>query len=297
MDTIVFIYQLASLKNAFSHKRTAANYCATARALARFLHLRKRPGVDLRALTRELIADFEHHLLCERRVCRNTSSFYLRQLRAVYNEAVRRQLCADRRLFDGVYTGVAATVKRSAKPEALKQLFELRLECRPELEFARDLFYFAFLGRGIAFVDLAKLQVSDIDGSQLTYHRSKPGQLICVDLLPAMQRIIRRWHHHSHTSLFPILPPEPSESDYATALRRYNRHLAVLTTLCRSEVNLTSYTARHSWASEAYRLGVPIQTISECMGHTTEQTTRIYIRALSEDFISSRLRPLVDAYN
>lgn len=296
MDTIEFICQLASRKKALLHNRTAYNYRATANTLGRYYKARNLSELDLYSLTQDLVVDFEHYLLHERLVCRNTSSFYMRQLRAVYNEAVRRDLCDDAKPFEKVYTGIAPTIKRSAQPQVLKLLFTLRLERKPDLEFARDMFHFAFLGRGIAFVDLVKLRTADVKGNLLTYCRSKTDQLIVVEILPAMRQIIERWHVSGQKRLFPILPPEMLDDDYATALRRYNRHLERLSRLCHSDINLTSYCARHSWASEAYRLGVPIRTISACMGHTTEQTTRIYIRSLSADYLSDSLKPLNEAY-
>ena len=297
MEAITFINKLAAQKKALGHERTAANYRATARALARFLDQHWQGPLILENIRQPLINDFEHHLLYERHVCKNTSSFYMRQLRATYNEAVRQCLCQDTKPFCRVYTGIDQTCKRAAKPETLSSLFKLRLDQNPSLEFARDLFHFAFLGRGIAFIDMAKLKTTNIQGDLLIYRRSKTGQLITVALLPAMRRIIKRWHVKAEDSLFPLVPAKPTDSNFSTALRIYNRRLTALSELCGNDMHLNSYTARHSWASEAYRLGVPIQSISECMGHTTERTTRIYIQSLSTEHINAALKPFLDAYS
>lgn len=296
MDFISFIEEQAALKAQAGHTHTAANYFSAARTLQRFLHAHNMNGMELEEFSSKIALQLENYLLHTRGVCLNTSSFYVRQLRAVYNVAVRDGLCLDHRPFCSIYKRVAATRKRAANAEDLQALFCLDLTHKPQFAFARDLFYFSFLGRGIAFVDLAKLRMRQIEGNHLVYQRSKTGQLIIVEVPDAMRNIISRWHQKGSERIFPILPDNPRPCDYDTALRRYNRHLKALSALCDLDTSLTSYTARHSWASEAYRLGVPVSTISTCMGHTTETTTRIYLRSLSTHYIDQSAHAVLDVY-
>ncbi len=296
MNYLQLIYDLAEQKELTGHTRTAANYRSAARAFTRFLHTRDMNELHIERLTPVLAMQFENYLLHTQGVCRNTSSFYIRQLRAAYNTAVRDGCCTDLQPFRDVYKSVAATRKRAAEAEDLQRLFHLDLTDNPELMFSRDLFYFCFLGRGIPFIDLVKLQKRHIEGAHLIYQRSKTGQLVVVELAPAMKSIIERWHQATSRCLFPILPAGFTQRSYDSALRRYNRHLKHLSHLCGLECHLSSYIARHSWASEAYRLGVPIQTISTCMGHTTEETTHIYLRSLSTTHIDQSARTVLKVY-
>ncbi len=296
MNFIQLINEQASQKVLSGHARTAENYRSAARAFNRFLLTRDVRELAIEDVTPMLAMQFEDYLLHTCRVCRNTSSFYARQLRAVYNTAVRNGECEDLHPFRLVYKSVAPTRKRAANSSDLRLLFGFDLSGNPQLAFARDLFYFSFLGRGIAFVDLARLQSRQVEGNHLVYQRSKTGQLIIVELVDVMRQIIRRWREPASDYLFPILSGTSKQRDYDTALRSYNRRLAKLSHLCHLTAELTSYTARHSWASEAYRLGVPVQTISTCMGHTTESTTRIYLNSLSTQQIDESVHPLLDIY-
>lgn len=296
MNFLQLINEKADLKAVTGHTRTASNYRSAARTLGRFLQTIGREALHVEHFTSVIAMQLENYLLNVRSVCPNTSSFYFRQLRAVYNAAVLEGLCIDNKPFRDVYKSVAATRKRAAEAQDLQHLFHLDLKLQPKLAFARDLFYFSFLGRGIPFVDLAQMKTQHIEGNHLIYQRSKTRQQVVVELVGAMHDIISRWRQPGSNYLFPILPPNYSQGDYDTALRCYNRRLSKLSSICHISQPLTSYIARHSWASEAYRLGVPITTISTCMGHTTELTTRIYLRSLSTRHIDDTTRAVVMAY-
>ncbi len=89
---------------------------------------------------------------------RNTSSFYMRILRAVYNRALEKELMEQRNPFRHVYTGVDKTVKRAVPLSAIKRMKNLDLSLQPNLEFARDMFLFSFYTRGMSFIDMAHLK-------------------------------------------------------------------------------------------------------------------------------------------
>lgn len=88
----------------------------------------------------------------------NTISFYMRNLRAVYNRAVEKGLTTQQYPFRHVYTGVDKTVKRAIPIKAIKALKDLDLATNLTLDFARDMFMFSFYTRGMSFVDMAYLK-------------------------------------------------------------------------------------------------------------------------------------------
>ena len=90
--------------------------------------------------------------------------------------------------------------------------------------------------------------------------------------------------------IFPILSSGGKERKYATELKNHNNHLKQIAGKTKIDLPLTSYVARHSWASIAKRGGVPIATISECMGHTSERTTAIYLASFEENVIDEANR-------
>lgn len=88
----------------------------------------------------------------------NSSSFYMRNLRAVYNRAVEKELTSQRFPFKHVYTGVDKTVKRAVPIKVIKQIKEMDFSMNPTFDFARDMFLMSFYTRGMSFVDMAYLR-------------------------------------------------------------------------------------------------------------------------------------------
>lgn len=104
------------------------------------------------------IAESYEAFLKNRGVCPNSSSFYMRIMRAVYNRAVDSGLTVQRYPFRHVYTGIGKTLKRAIPITGLRDIKNLKLEQHSALDFARDMFMFSFYTRGMAFVDMAYLK-------------------------------------------------------------------------------------------------------------------------------------------
>lgn len=284
------------------HISVANNYRSAYNSFSRFLKSRKKQEVPFKKLSPPLIADYEAWLQTDG-LCKNTTSFYIRILQAVYHKAVRQGQADDRKPFAGVYRGVAKTVKRAIAPKEVCQLKALdiraalvkrghtgkRLEnLQSQLEFARDIFLFCFCARGLTFVDLAHMQKSNITGEILIYVRRKTKQRIEVQIEPMMQEIIDR--HPSDTDyLLPILKKKDDNEavfqQYRYALSRYNALLDMLGEML-GGLKLTSYVSRHSWASAAHQQHVPLSVISQSMGHDSEKTTEIYLKSLECNVIN-----------
>ena len=123
---------------------------------------------------------------------RNTVSFYMRILRAVYNRAVRQRLTEQSFPFSGVYTGIDHTRKRAVEERLIGRLRNLDLSGSDALALARDLFIFSYCTRGMSFVDMAFLRKHDLSGGEINYVRRKTGQLMTVHLETCMREIVRR---------------------------------------------------------------------------------------------------------
>ena len=256
---------------------TALAYISTVRKVQQFL------GTDSLStlFSLEGIHLFEKQLY-DKGLTNNTVSFYMRTLRAIYNKGVDLGMCVYYpRLFNGVYTGVDNTPKRAVSPQIFGQLQQLDLSGKKNLAFARDLFLLSFSLQGISFVDLVHLRKSNLRGNLLTYHRAKTGSSITVALSSLASRIIEQYIPQTEGSpyLLPIIknPNENIHLQHRSALRTYNRRLKKLASLAGIEENLTSYVARHTWATAARREDVPIGLISQALGHKTEKTTQIYL--------------------
>ena len=181
--------------------------------------------------------------------------------------------------FTKVQTRPAKTVKRALLRKDMRILADLKLENEPELEFARDLYLFSFYAQGMAFVDIVLLKKVDIYNDVLTYSRHKSKQLICMAVTSQMRSLIDKYGTENEY-VFPIISDDYSSGykQYRLALGRINRHLKKIASMVGIIVPLTTYTARHTWATFARDYGAPISAISAGLGHTSEEMTRIYLK-------------------
>ena len=273
---------------------TARNYQAAVNTLTGFLQ-----GRDLcfSELTSQFAERYSEYLL-RRGMVRNSLSFHMRILRAVYNKAVRRGYAEQSFPFRDVYTGIDKTRKRAVAENVISRLIHLDLDNRPYLYFARDIFLFSFYTRGMAFVDIAYLRKSDIQEGIIRYDRHKTGQHLSVRIEPCIQAIIDRYADSGTPYVFSILKGENPEAcfrQYKTELRLYNARLGRLSAILGLEHALSSYTPRHSWATMARNRNVPISVISAGMGHTSERTTQIYLTSLENSLIDNANKGILES--
>ena len=271
---------------------TARNYTRAKDSLARYLGGDDIPFI---AMTADFVAGYA--LFLEKRgVVRNSVSFYMRILRAVYNSAVRHLFVEQAYPFSDVYTGVDRTRKRAVGETVVSRLFRLDLSRSASLTLARDMFLFSYCTRGMAFVDMAYLRKDDIRGGSIHYIRRKTGQPLCVRMEPCIRQIVDRYADRSEVYVFPMLKSEDPEKTYAryqVALNYYNRQLKQLGRMLHLDSGLTSYVARHSWATAARNHNIPVSVISAAMGHQSEKTTQIYLAMLEDSVIDSANQEII----
>ncbi len=274
-DFLTFMQRLADTLRAMGKERTAETYHA---ALHRFKCFRCGIELPLSEMDADLMLEYETYL---RRsgISANTSSFYMRNLRAAYNRAVERGLVTQQYPFRHVYTGVDKTMKRAISLKAVRQILQMDLSKRRALAFARDMFLFSFYMRGMSFVDMAYLRKKDLNDGVLSYRRRKTGQQLFIKWEKCMQEIVARYDTGHSPYLLPIIsnPAADSRHQYLNALHKVNRHLREIGQKLHLNAPLTTYVARHAWASIARSRKVPLSVISEALGHDSESTTRIYL--------------------
>lgn len=254
---------------------TAYNYLGVVKQFLKFVGSRE---LHVQDISRELLLSFSSYLH-SKGVSRNTVSFYFRILRALWNLAVHRELIPLKiSPFHVVFTGTEKTPKRAVKEEIINRLVALS-GLSEGLDLARNLFLFCFYAQGMSFIDLAHLTRDNIRGEYLIYSRRKSGCELSIKLLPCMLSLLEKYKHNGTPYLFPVLKGgRPSYKEYESALRLQNKRLKTLAAVIdRPDLKLTTYVARHSWASIAHEKGVQIEVISRALGHTSIETTCIYV--------------------
>lgn len=264
--------------------RTSETYAAT---LASFMKFRDGQDILLCEIDSDTMMLYEAWLKANGN-CPNTTSFYMRILRAVYNRAVEKELTEQRHPFKHVYTGIDKTVKRAVPLKTIKRIKELDLTLKPHLDYARDMFLFSFYTRGMSFIDMAYLKKSDLKNGVITYRRRKTGQQLTIKWEKCMEEIVTKYEDRSATQyLLPIItsPFADERVQYRNALYRINTALKEVARLVNISIPLTMYCARHGWASVAKSKNIPLSVISEGMGHDSEETTRIYLASLDTSVV------------
>ena len=294
-----FMTSIISQLKANGQHRTMLHYQAAFNSFMRFRHQLDTTFAEMDA---DMIKSYEAFLKNVAGVCRNTSSFYMRILRAVYNRAVEKGLAPQQHHFKEVYMGIDKTSKRSIPAASVSHIKRLDAKLTPQQELARDAFLISFYLRGISFIDLAHLRKSDIRNGYLHYTRSKTGQRLSIRWEKDMQDIVDKYKEQTASSpyLFPFLVSnkgkERSEYQlYHNAESRIAYHLKKLGAKIGLQGKLTLYVARHSWATAARDNDIPVSVISEALGHTSETTTQIYLRSIRTDEVDDANAKLLAA--
>lgn len=264
--------------------RTGETYTS---ALNSFRRFREGEDVMLDAVDRELMESYEAYLHT-RGLTPNSSSFYMRILRAVYNRAGEQGLtAAAANPFARVYTGVEKTAKRALDINTIRRIKNLDLTADKVADYARDIFMLSFYMRGMSFIDLAYLKKTDLAGGTVTYRRRKTGQKLSVRWTRQMQEILDKYPGNETEYLFPVITSRKANHRHQYRNRHYtvNSSLKTVARKAGLQIPLTTYVARHSWASIARSKGISVGIISEGLGHDNELTTRIYLASLDTSVV------------
>lgn len=272
--------------------RTAETYQSTLNSLKRFC---QGEDIELVDFDKEFIIAYEYYL----KSCglqHNTISFYMCRLRAIYNKAVERELIEQRTPFKCLKIGMEKTIKRAIPIRYIKKLKSLKLKEFSSKDLARDMFLFSFYTRGMSFVDIAFLRKKDLKNGVLSYRRKKTGQMLHIRWELCMEQIAIKYKSEDKSPyIFSLLDETKGNirAQYQNKLATINRNLKVLGREIGLEIPLTTYVARHSWATTARSEGVTISIISEGMGHNNEKTTQIYLASLDNKVIDNANRKII----
>lgn len=231
----------------------------------------------------------------------NTIGLRFRTLRMAFNQAIERGFAKmEQYPFKSYKVGRLheETQKRAISKAEVKAIMDFPCEGRDfYTRLAIDLFSFSYLMGGINFVDMAKLTRQNIIDGRLVYRRQKTGKLLN---LPIQERAMMIIEHYSQRDsyLFPIYSKE-----HKTIQQKLNRHHKVITKVNRAlaeigrelkiPIKLTTYVARHSYATVLKRFGVPTSIISESLGHSSERVTQIYLDNFENERIDEIMRCLL----
>lgn len=223
----------------------------------------------------------------------NTVGNYFRSIRAIYNKAIKAKI-VDRACYPFYEISIKQerTAKRAVMTDDIKELVRLDLKSYTPAWHARNYFLLSFSLIGISFTDLAYLKPENIVKGRIEFKRRKTHKRYSIKITSYAKSLFKIYQNANQTYLLPILPFKIMEDSFEAkkritqALRITNKYLKRLGIECGLSNPLTTYVARHTWATTAKRLGFSNELIAEAMGHEYgNKITNIYLDNFEQSVI------------
>ena len=258
----------------------------------------------------EWLKRYEQWLRVERHYSDNSIGIRFRSLRVLYNSAITDGLIKKTDYpFDTfkVSRFKEATAKRSLTKEDIRRIMDCEVRTltkypKPFLQLAKDLFLFSYLSCGINLTDILHIRYADIVDRRLVFNRQKTGKLLSFQLQPAALDNLDKYRQpnaHPQDYIFPVLRRSihvTAQQQYGRVQRtnkRINRYLKLIGEHLHLPITLTTYVARHSFATVLKRSGVSTSIISESLGHSSEKITQIYLDSFENSQIDAAMQNLL----
>lgn len=230
----------------------------------------------------------------------NTLGTRFRHLRVIYNFAIEEKIVKSEYYpFNSFKVSKLSqtTAKRSIQKDGILSVLNYQgqtpLEC-----LAIDLFTFSYLAAGINFGDIARLTKDNILENRLIYIRKKTQKQIKVSLQEQAIKLIRKYSIPDNPYLFPILSnfhktEQQKVNRIHKIIAKVNKSLKEIGERLNIPINLTTYVARHSFATVLKRSGVNTSLICEALGHSSERVTQIYLDSFGNDQMEDAMKNLL----
>lgn len=231
-------------------------------------------------------------------------SFKMRELRAIINKAITRKLIPqDIYPFRDYKISKLKSkpAKRALTIDEFRSIRDIDLTAHPHLIETHNYFMFSIYTRGMNFQDMMLLRWSNIQGGRIQYTRSKTKGKFNLEVIDKAQDILCYYQNQNRLTqyVFPILLKEGLTAQQihyrkCKVLSKYNKMLKELGKLASIDKPLTSYVARHSFATILKMSGTPIEKISEMMGHADVNITMTYLKDFDNETLDKENRKLMD---
>jgi len=234
-----------------------------------------------------------------------TISYLFRTLRAAFNKAIEMNIVSKEKnpFMDFKISKFSTkTIKRALSKTDILKIINLETTKTSKIkDLAHDIFVFSYLCGGISFVDIANLTIENLEDRRLIYKRQKTNGAINLYLSEQANSIISKYEAHrvKASYLFPIL----NRNLHITQMQKRNRvhkicyqvnkELHSIAKEVGLTLDLTTYVARHTFATVLKKSGVNISLISEALGHSDLATTQIYLDSFENSQIDEAMKNLL----
>ncbi|CAM1352357.1 tyrosine-type recombinase/integrase [Tenacibaculum insulae] len=308
-NSVKYYFDLIISKHLKNNKvGTAESYKYTLNSLVEFSEQKKKCKADkltFSLITYDWLKEYEKFMLSKNKSY-TTIAIYTRTLRAVFNIAIEENdISVDIYPFGKNKYKIPRTkkVKKALSSDELKTLFNAKVSNDNEQK-AKDFFFFSYTCNGMNLKDIALLKYSDIKDGKFSYYRAKTFDKsaekteITIYLTDFTQGVINKYGTKDKNSfVFGIIEAnQDSETQYKKIknfTRYLNDHIKRVAKANDLPVDLSTYWARHSFATNSLRKGASMEFISEALNHSDLSVTKNYFAGFEDeakkDFANSLL--------
>jgi integrase/recombinase XerD len=227
----------------------------------------------------------------------------MRELRALINDAIKKEVVQEKYYPFKVYKISKLKgkgIKKALLREEIRLIETFDTDMYPHLVDAKNYFLFSYYTRGMNFYDMMKLTWDNIQGDRIYYIRSKTKGRFTIQTLEPVKEILKYYKNQCRLTsfVFPILlreglTPSQIENRKAKTLKKFNRQLKEIAKIQGLEKTISSYTARHSFATNLKHFGISTDVIGEAMGHSNVEITKAYLKEFGDDVLDDAMKNLL----
>lgn len=283
----------------FESKRTG-NALVYQTAVNRFLQFYTKGDIRFEEITYKLLEEFVHFLKVQG-LKTNSISNYLRTLRAIYNRAIKEKIVERSEYpFHDLKIKSEKTQKRAISIEDILKLKKAEVEVNSAPWKALNYFFLSYYLIGISFTDLAYLKKENIIDGRVVYRRRKTHKNYNVRLFPQAETILNRLKAENSKYLLNVISSGSTEDgkEAKKSIRQWikttNKYLKKIAKNENINGEITTYTARHTFATTAKKLGYSNELIAEALGHEYgNKITNIYLDSFDREVVDEMHKNII----
>ena len=285
---------------------TASNYELSLKSLKKFHNKNK---LTFEMITTQWLKDYEREMIVKNKRSQTTVGIYLRPLRAIFNTAI-----FDKVITNDIYPftkreytiPMPRGVKKALTVDQLKTLFNGEPKTSDQIK-AKDIWFFSYACNGMNVKDIIELKYKNIDGDTLKFRRAKTiksnnkQEPVTIYLSEFPLSIIEKYGKSDKSPdnyIFPFIDasdsPELQYKKLKNLTRYLNQHFRNYAKSLEINEKISSYWARHSFATNSIRKGASMEFISEALGHNNQKTTKNYFAGFADETKKEFAKNLMD---
>jgi len=293
VDVYVLFERKIKLLNERGKISTARSYLDAKNSLKKF-----KSRLNLSKVTPGFLEDYEHHMLKGGKSV-TTISIYVRHLRTIFNQAIDEGII-DRSKYpfgkNKYQPKAPRNVKKALTVEQIKSIIEYNVDIGSTQHLARDMWLLSYYCNGMNMKDIINLRFKNLDSGNIYFERLKTSSTnknprpIIVSLIPEALEIMKRWKKKKRNDddyIFPFIKKSMTEEEKMKTKNQFiktiNKYMKRIGKDIGYDKPLTTYAARHSYATILKRSGAPLGFISESLGHKSLQTTEAYLDSFEDE--------------